>query len=241
MRVLREALSHSGAVPVIVGIGALRTRDVLTLAKDAEDAGAAGLLLAPVSYQPLREHEVYTLFESVCTAVRTPICVYDNPGTTHFRFSDELHGRIAALPNIASIKIPRLSDDPAEASARVAALRARLPAHVTLGISGDAAAVHGLAAGCDGWYSVTGGLFPEAVQQITCAADNGDMATAQAMSARLAPLWALYDRFGGIRVMACAAALMGLCAEDCLPRPLLGLHGEERARVAEVLRGLELL
>lgn len=241
MRVLREALAHAGAVPVIVGIGALRTRDVLALAKDAEDAGAAGLLLAPVSYQPLKEHEVYTLFESVCTAVRTPICVYDNPGTTHFRFSDELHGRIAALPNIASIKIPRLSDDPAEAAARVAALRARLPAHVTLGISGDAAAVRGLAAGCDGWYSVTGGLFPEVVQQITGAAGNGDMATAQALSARLAPLWALYDRFGGIRVMACAAALMGLCAEDCLPRPLLGLHGEERAHVAQVLRGLELL
>ncbi|MFL0335533.1 dihydrodipicolinate synthase family protein [Stenotrophomonas maltophilia] len=69
MRVLREALSHSGAVPVIVGIGALRTRDVLALARDAEDAGAAGLLLAPVSYQPLKEHEVYTLFESVCMAV----------------------------------------------------------------------------------------------------------------------------------------------------------------------------
>lgn len=79
MRVLREALAHAGAVPVIAGIGALRNRDVLALAKDAEDVGAAGLLLAPVSYQPLTEHEVYTLFESACTAVRTPICVYDNP------------------------------------------------------------------------------------------------------------------------------------------------------------------
>ncbi|HDS1148814.1 MULTISPECIES: dihydrodipicolinate synthase family protein [Stenotrophomonas] len=241
MRVLREALSHSGAVPVIVGIGALRTRDVLALARDAEEAGAAGLLLAPVSYQPLKEHEVYTLFESVCTAVRTPICVYDNPGTTHFRFSDEPHGRIAALPNIASIKIPRLSDDPAEAAARIAALRARLPAHVTLGISGDAAAVNGLAAGCDGWYSVTGGLFPKVAQQITRAAGTGDIATAQAVSAGLAPLWALHDHFGGIRVMACAAALMGLCDGDCLPRPLLGLHGEDRARVAQVLRRLGLL
>ena len=41
--------------------------------------------------------------------------------------------------------------------------------------------------------------------------------------------------------MACAAALMGLCSYDCLPRPLLGLRGEEQAHVAEVLRGLELL
>ncbi|HIE5094426.1 dihydrodipicolinate synthase family protein [Stenotrophomonas maltophilia] len=235
-RVLRQAVAHAGGVPVIAGVGALRTRDVLELAIDAEDAGAAGLLLAPVSYQPLKEHEVEALFEAVCTAVRIPICVYDNPGTTHFRFSDELHGRIAALPNIASIKIPRLSDDPAEAAARVAALRSRIPAHVTLGISGDAAAVQGLAAGCDGWYSVIGGLFPELALRITRAARGGELATAQALSAQLAPLWALYDRFGGLRVIACAAALMGLCADDNLPHPLLPLRGHDRAQVATALK-----
>lgn len=239
-RVLREALAHSGAVPVIVGIGALRTRDVLELARDAEDAGAAGLLLAPVSYQPLMEHEVYTLFESVCSAVRTPICVYDNPGTTHFRFSDALHARIAALPNIASIKLPRLSDNPAEATARIAALRACIPAHITLGISGDAGAARGLAAGCDGWYSGTAGLFPDVALQIIGAARNRDMATAQVLSERLAPLWALYERFGGVRVVACAASLLGVCGEDCLPRPLLGLRGEDRAQVAQVLGELGL-
>ncbi|KAG1532409.1 hypothetical protein G6F50_016229 [Rhizopus delemar] len=47
-RVLRQALAHAGGVPVIVGVGALRTRDVLEMARDAEDAGAAGLLLALV-------------------------------------------------------------------------------------------------------------------------------------------------------------------------------------------------
>lgn len=240
-RVLREALPRAGNVPVIVGIGALRTRDVLELALDAEDAGAAGLLLAPVSYQPLKDHEVQGLFETVCAAVRTPICVYDNPGTTHFRFSDALHGRIAALPNIASIKIPRLADDPVEADARVAALRACVPAHVTLGVSGDASAVRGLLAGCDGWYSVTAGLFPEVALQIMRAVRSGYEEGAIALSTRLAPLWSLYDRFGGIRVMARAAALLGLCGEDCLPLPLQGLRGGEREEVAAVLDGLGLL
>jgi 4-hydroxy-tetrahydrodipicolinate synthase len=242
-RVLREALAHAGGVPVIAGIGALRTRDVLALALalDAEDAGAAGLLLAPVSYQPLKDHEVQALFETVCAAVRTPICVYDNPGTTHFRFSDALHGRIAALPNIASIKIPRLADDPAEAAARVASLRASVPARVTLGISGDATAVRGLLAGCDGWYSGTAGLFPGLALQITQAVGNGDAEGALALSTRLAPLWSLYDRFGGIRVMACAAALLGLCAENCMPLPLQGLRGGEREEVAAVLGGLGML
>jgi hypothetical protein len=45
---------------------------------------------------------------------------------------------------------------------------------------------------------------------------------AMALWARLAPVWSLYDRFGGIRVMACAAAALGLCGEDCLTLPLQG-------------------
>ncbi|HGM7096212.1 hypothetical protein R1H25_18130 [Stenotrophomonas sp. C2852] len=36
-----------------------------------------------------------------------------------------------------------------------------------------------------------------------------DAEDAIALSAQLAPLWSLYDRFGGIRVMACAAAVLG--------------------------------
>ncbi|MFC5063669.1 hypothetical protein [Actinomycetospora atypica] len=37
--------------------------------------------------------------------------VYDNSGTTHVVISDELHGRTAALPHVASIKIPALPAD----------------------------------------------------------------------------------------------------------------------------------
>lgn len=122
----------------------------------------------------------------------------------------------------------------------MSALRARVPAHVTLCISGDAAAVGGLAAGCDGGYSVIGGLFPRVALQITRAALGGGTGTAQALSRKLAPPWALYDRFGGIRVMASAAAPLRLCNDDCLPRPLLGLRGDQQALVAAVLERLAL-
>src|SRR5699024_1533543 len=42
----------------------------------------------------------------VDTASSVPIVVCDNPGTTHFVFTDELHARISELPRVASIKIP---------------------------------------------------------------------------------------------------------------------------------------
>lgn len=92
------AVEAAGDVPVVVGVGALRTRDVLGHVEDAQAAGAAGLLLAPVSYQALTEEEVFGLYRDVTASASVPVVVYDNPGTTHFRFSDELHARIAALP-----------------------------------------------------------------------------------------------------------------------------------------------
>lgn len=106
----------------MTGIGALRTRDVQQLADDAQQAGAQALLLAPVSYQPLTENDVYQLFAAVSRTSSVPICVYDNPGTTHFTFSDELHAQIAQFHNVKSIKIP--GEDAAERTAR---LRALLP------------------------------------------------------------------------------------------------------------------
>jgi 4-hydroxy-tetrahydrodipicolinate synthase len=36
-----------------------------------------------------------------------------------------------------------------------------------------------------------------------------DAEDAIALSAQLAPLWSLYDRSGGISVMACATAVLG--------------------------------
>lgn len=239
-RIAQRAVEHAGNVPVIVGIGALRTRDILNLAYDAQQAGASGVLLAPMSYQTLSEDEVFGLFEAVTRSLSVPLCVYDNPSTTHFEFSDALHGRIAHLPNIGSIKIPPVPTDPPAARARVERLRALVPAHVTIGVSGDASAAAGLLAGCDAWYSVIAGLFPEFCLAITRAAQAGNASGALQLSVQWAPLWALFQEYGSLRVTATAAELCGRVSAPCLPLPLRSLEGKARERVATLLEALDL-
>lgn len=240
-RVARIAVEHADGVPVIVGIGALRTRQVLQAAEDAQNAGAAGVLLAPVSYQPLTEDDVFGLYEEVTAHLSIPLVIYDNPATTHFAFTDELYARLARLPQVASLKIPPLSTDPEQARARVARLRRLLPATVTLGVSGDAAAAGGLNAGCDAWYSVIGGTFPEPALALTRAAQAGHHERALEESQRLQPLWDLFAQYGGsLRVVAAAAAHLDLTAHHNLPLPLRGLDTEGRAHVATVIEQLRL-
>lgn len=240
-RVAHLAVRHAGGTPVIVGIGALRTSQVLTNAKNAEQAGASALLLAPMTYQPLTDDEVFELFRTVTGHSSLPVVAYDNPGTTHFTFTIELYERIAELPGIASIKIPGVPADPQQAKARIDEIRVVVPRHVTIGVSGDAHAAAGLAAGCDAWYSVIGGTLPALAMEITRAAQEHRISDALAESGRLTPLWNLFAEFGGsLRVVAAIAEHLGLAPTACLPLPIQGLSKDQRHRVAGVIDALGL-
>ena len=239
-RIARLTVEHARSTPVFVGVGGLRTSHVLAHVDNAETAGAAGVLLAPMTYQPLTADDVFELYRAVSEHTRLPVIVYDNPGTTHFTFTTELYARIAELPGVASIKIPGPTD-PQKTRERVAAIRAVVPEHVTIGVSGDAFAAGGLNAGCDAWYSVIGGTLPDPAVTITRAALEGRPAEAVAESERLAPLWGLFAEFeGSLRVVAAIAEHLGLAPEKCLPMPIQGLTTVQRARVADVVDKLDL-
>lgn len=240
-RLAKLAVENAGATPVMVGIGSLRTKHVLELAEDAQNAGVSALLLAPLSYQVLNDKEVFELYRTVSSNVSVPLCVYDNPGTSNFTFSDELHARIAHLPNVRSIKIPGVPASPEEAKARVTRLRELIPAHVSIGVSGDSSAATGLNAGCEVWYSVIGGLFPETALAITHAAQRGKDKEAERLSNQLMPLWKLFGRSGGsLRVVAAAAELLKLVSSPSLPQPLRSVEGELRKELEELLKILDL-
>jgi 4-hydroxy-tetrahydrodipicolinate synthase len=236
-RATDAALQETGKVPVLVGIGALRTDEAIALAQDARAAGAAAGLLAAVSYTPLTDAEVFEHFSAVASASGLPIVIYDNFGTTHFKFSPELIGRIARIPGVVAVK-------GAAQSAELAAdhhkqLRDIVPAGFSVGYSGDWNATEALIAGGDAWYCVAAGLFPNACLAITRAAQSGDAAEARRLDAALQPLWALFKEFSSLRVMYAAADIMGI-TDAAPPRPILPLPAAVKAKIAQVLKEMEI-
>lgn len=239
-RVIRLAVQHAAGIPVLAGVGAMRTEHVLAHIDDARAAGAAGVLLAPVGYQRLDDDEVFELFRAATGRSELPVVVYDNPSTSHFTFSNQLYGRIAQLPGIISIKVPGVPADPEKARAHVAAIRAVLPEHVGIGVSGDAFGAAGLIAGCDTWFTAVGGTIPVPMLGITRAVQAGEPAKALALSEDLQPLWELIGQCGSLRVSAAIAERQGLAAPDCLPLPVQGLKPDQRAQLALMLDRLGL-
>ena len=224
-----------GQVPLIVGVGALRTDEACDLAQDAAASGADALLLAPVSYTPLTQEEAFQHFRAVAAATDLPLCIYNNPGTTHFTFSLELLERLAHVRCIKAVKMPL----PAQGSTadELSRLRNALPEDFSIGYSGDWGCAEALLAGADAWYSVAGGLFPEIAAQLTRAAQAGQTDDAQRLDAQFAPLWALFKEYGSLRVIYAAARQIGLTTCDA-PRPILPLGKEETRRVAEAAEHL---
>jgi len=224
-----------GRVPLIVGVGALRTDDAQDLARDAQAAGADGLLLAPVSYTPLTDEEVFQHFAAVAGACGLPLCIYNNPSTTHFTFSDDLVARLAKVPGIVAVKNP--APAPTEAKAKIAALRALLPADFAVGYSGDWHSAEAVLAGGVAWYSVIGGLLPRPSLALMRAAQAGDAAEVHRLNTAFESLWGLFKQHGSIRVVYAAANLLGL-TEAQPPRPLLPLSAAEQGPIRRALAAL---
>lgn len=198
-QVLEVGLEHlAGRVPVIVGVGALRTDAAMALARHASDQGADGLLLAPLSYQKLTEAEVFRHFEAVAGAGNLPLCIYNNPSTTNFNFTMGLLAGLSKLCHVASVKMPLPADG--DFRAELAALRADCREGFSIGYSGDWGCADALLAGADCWFSAIASVLPEACVMLTKAAISGDEAATREVDAAFAPLWQIMRSFGSFRV-----------------------------------------
>ena len=225
----------AGRVPLIAGIGAMRTSWVKELARDAERLGADGLLLAPVSYAPLTQDEVFTHFEATAAATGLPICIYNNPSTTHFSFSPELVSCLSRLSNIAAIKMPLPADG--DFGGEIGRLRSSCREGLIVGYSGDWGAAPALLAGADAWYSVVAGLLPVQALRLTRAALSGDREATTAADADFGPLWELFRTHGSLRVMYLIADQLGLRPGQP-PLPVQPLDDSMHSAVAEAMEAI---
>lgn len=235
-RTLRAAVDCvAGRTPLIVGVGALTTNAARDLARDARQAGADGLLLAPMSYQPLTGEEVFRHFEAVAAAGDLPLCIYNNPGTTKFSFSPDLIARLSEIPNVIAVKMPLPVDG--DYAGELRRLQALAPEGFAIGYSGDWGAKDALLSGGACWYSVVAGLLPGPALALTRAAQDGDAAEAERIDRAFQPLWTLFREFGSFRVMFAVADILGL-GRIGPPRPILPLEQACRGRVEVAVQPL---
>lgn len=234
--VARTAIrAAEGRLPVAVGISSVGTREVLDAAVDAQAAGAAGLVLSPVSYVPLTDDEVMAQVHAVCAATDVPVCLYNNPGTTQFDYSLEVVAELSALPQVIAFK--DTAANAAVFNARHAELRGLVPSGLSHGVSGDPLMMTGEIA-ADAWHSGPAALLPNAYAGLRAAVLSGDRAETERIRAVLLPLVQHVGALRKISGLHLLARACGFAAGDPRP-PLVPSPGSELRELGRLLDLLE--
>jgi len=102
---IKFAVKHTaGRVPVIAGTGSNDTKYAVELSKEAEAAGADGLLLVTPYYNKTTQKGLILHFNAIADAVNIPIILYNIPGRTGMSIEVATVKELAKHKNIVAIK-----------------------------------------------------------------------------------------------------------------------------------------
>lgn len=173
-----------GRCQVIAGTGSNSTRKAIAMTREAQAAGANGVLLVAPYYNKPSQEGLYRHFRAIAEASPLPNILYSIPGRCGIEISVETTRRLAAdCPNVVAIKEAGGSVD------RVSQLRAVLPKEFSILSGDDLLTLPFLAAGAIGVISVASNLIPAEVVRLVRAYAHGKYDVALGQHERFYPLF----------------------------------------------------
>ena len=229
-----------GRVPLVVGVGAAGTKEMVELARHAENAGADAVLVVSPFYWKVGEEALFKHFATVAESVDIPVLVYNLPMLTGIDLSPSLIGRIAAkCPNVHGLK-----DTVTEYFHTVGVLwevkRVRPEFSVLSGW--EDLILPSLLAGADGAICAFANVAPELFVNLVRSAQDGDLERAAELHRRvlsLVTLGAYSDP--PISAIKLAMSKMGVPISPAVRGPALPVPEDTNEKVESILREAGLL
>jgi 4-hydroxy-tetrahydrodipicolinate synthase len=231
-RVVKQAIGDRGKM--IAGTGTYDTAHSIHLSKEAQRAGADGLLLVNPYYNRPSQDGLYAHFRAIAESTPLPVMLYNIPGRTGVNCTPETLARLAQVPNIVAVKEAAGSLD------QVSEIRVRTPDEFVIYSGDDSLTLPKLAVGGIGVVSVAGNLIPGEIQQMIRAFFGGRVADALRIHRRLWPLFkVLFITTNPVPVKAA----MRLSGFDCgrVRLPLVDATPKEEEQIKAVLASLNLV
>ncbi len=218
LRVVLEAVG--GRARVVAGVGTNDTRHTAELAREAEKAGAHGLLVVTPYYNKPPAEGLVAHFTTVADATDLPVMVYDIPGRAGVRITTPVLLRIAGHDRIVAVK---------DATGDLFAGSEVMARTALVYYSGDDALnLAWLAHGAAGVVSVVGHVAGAQYAEMVRAMDAGDVAGARAVHDRLIPaVTAIMTRTQGAIMAKAALELQGVLTNRTMRLPLVPATDEQ--------------
>src|SRR6266566_4244802 len=224
-RLLRAVIGAVGdRATVLAGVGTNDTAHSCELARQAERAGAAALLVVTPYYNKPPQSGLVNHFTAVADAAGLPVMLYDIPGRTATAIATETLVRLAAHPRIVAVKDAK--DDPGAASW----VMARTDLAFYCGT--DMVNLPWLSLGAAGFISVTGHVVGDRLLDMIEAFAVGRNADARKVHAEVLPVNIGLFRNQGAVMTKAALDMLGLPGGG-VRGPLLPANDAERRQLRE--------
>ncbi|MCO6006417.1 4-hydroxy-tetrahydrodipicolinate synthase [Actinoallomurus purpureus] len=227
-RLLRTVLEAVGdRATIVAGVGTNHTAHTLKLARQAEQAGAHGLLVVTPYYNKPPQEGLARHFTTVADATGLPVMLYDIPGRTGTPIAAETLLRLADHPRIIAVK---------EAKGDLfGASKVMAETDLVFYSGDDALNLPWLSVGAAGFVSVVGHVVGADLHEMIDAFLGGDTRRATEIHRRLVPvITAIMTRTQGVIATKAALSLLGLPGGPVRP-PLVDATPEFTAALREDL------
>lgn len=170
----------NGRVPVIAGAGSNSTREAVSLAQHAQQAGADAVLIVTPYYNKPNQDGLYQHYKTVADGVDVPVIIYNIPGRSVIDMTTDTMKRLADdCKNIIGVK------DASGDGTRSLEMHTKIGGDFSI-LSGDDPMMPAYyAGGGHGCVSVTSNIAPKLTSDVHNAWVAGDTQTALAISAKL--------------------------------------------------------
>jgi 4-hydroxy-tetrahydrodipicolinate synthase len=200
LRAVVEAVG--GRAHVVAGVGTNDTAHTVELARQAEKAGASGLLLVTPYYSRPPQAGLLAHFRTAADATDLPSMLYDIPVRTGAAIATETLLALAEHPRIVAVKDAK---DDLAASSRVLA-----QTDLAYYSGTDMLNLPLLSIGGVGFVSVVAHLVTPALVELVAAYDAGNVTGARAIHRQLLPVFDGLFRTQGVILVKAALTLQGL-------------------------------
>ena len=230
LALIQQAKGYAGdSCTVIAGTGSNSTEHAVALSRDAEDAGADGLLVVSPYYNKASSSGLIAHYAAIAHSVSIPVILYNVPSRTGVDIPVAVYRRLSEIPHIVGVK---------EASSditKIARIRNECPKDFFIWSGNDEQIVPAMALGAKGVVSVLSNLRPLETRIMAEAALREDFDTAAAMQIQLLPLIdLLFCEVNPIPIKE-AMSLIGYDCGGCR-LPLTELSKENRKKLKEYLK-----
>ena len=213
---------------VVAGAGSNDTAHSILLAKDAQKAGAHGLLVVTPYYNKPPQAGIYAHMIAVADSTDLPVMVYDIPGRAGVPIQNETMLKLAEHPKILANKDAKGDTWAASqimAQSDLAYYSGDDPLNLAL-----------LALGAVGVVSVTGHIVADRHKQMVEAIESNDVHTARKINESLVTITeGIMTRAGGAIMVKAALDQLGRAGGGSLRLPLVPATPEQRKVLKEDL------